>query len=565
MLQSPPTSRPAIIVDDAGEIIWYYLPGVHRVHDIRRLENGNLAYEVWPGTDGMLEIDMLGNIVNRWHFTGTAKEVHEGSIPVATDSIHHDYVELPNGNFLLMSSENRVIDDWPANYELDGQTQQANVIGDVIIEMTRAGDVLREWKLHDIIDPYRLGYNSRREDFWANHYDGVVDGIVYDWTHGNAIIYEEEDNSFVMSMPYQDAVVKISMDTGELVWILGNHDNWQEPWSDKLLTPAGDVGWSYKHHAISHTENGTYLLFDNGVARSSPPDERMSLEDSYSRAVEYSRQRRDDGSFEQVWVYGPDDEPFYGRYLGDVDWHAGQTDNILINVGGRETNAAGLNAPPGMGTQRWASLIEVTHDQPAEKVWQMRSPGRRFELVSLSRRSAPERLSVTANLHSHEIETGSRSAWAGFFWPGSTYPSNSGLAARTPLLLGQQKKGERHAQITDPILATDLVIASSIVSAQSQNQDEIVARGAYLADGILGCGNCHTPKSADFEPIIEMKFAGAFVIEEPGRQRLRIEHHDGCRDRHRRLERRRDHPWNPRRYPARRHADRPADAEPVLP
>ena len=365
----PANFSPAIIVDDAGEIIWYYLPGIHRVHDIRRLANGNFAYEVWPGTDGMLEIDMLGNVVNHWQFSGTVKEVHAGSTPVASDAFHHDYVELPNGNFLLMSSENRVIDDWPASYEFDGQTQQANVIGDVIIEMNRAGDVLREWKLHDVLDPYRLGYNSRREDFWANHYDGVVDGIVYDWTHGNAIIHEEDDNSFVLSLPYQDAVVKISMDTGELVWILGNHDNWREPWSDKLLTPVGDVGWSYKHHAISHTENGTYLLFDNGVARSSPPDARMSLEESYSRAVEY-RVNEETMEVEQVWVYGPDDEPFYGRYLGDVDWHP-DSDTILINVGGRETNDAGVNAPPGMGTQRWASLIEVTHETPAQKVWQM--------------------------------------------------------------------------------------------------------------------------------------------------------------------------------------------------
>ncbi len=367
----PANFSPAIIVNDAGEIIWYYLPGVHRVHDIRRISNGNFVYEVWPGTDGMLEIDMLGNIVNRWHFTGTVKEVHEGSIPVATDTFHHDYVELPNGNFLLMSSESRVIDDWHTSYEdLNGPREPGNVIGDVIIEMTRAGDVLREWKLHDIIDPYRLGYNSMREDFWANHYDGVVDGVVYDWTHGNAIIHEEEDNSFVLSLPYQDAVVKISMDTGELVWILGNPDNWGEPWSDKLLTPVGDVEWSYKHHAISHTENGTYLLFDNGVARSSPPDDRMALEDSYSRAVEYAV-NEETMEVSQPWVYGPDDEAFYGRYLGDVDWHP-QTDNILINVGGRETNADGQNAPPGMGTQRWASLIEVTHDQPAVKVWEMR-------------------------------------------------------------------------------------------------------------------------------------------------------------------------------------------------
>lgn len=364
----PANFSPAIIVDDAGEIIWYYLPGIHRVHDIRRLSNGNLFYEVWPGTDGLLEIDLLGNVLNQWQFTGTVKELHEGAIEVDSDAFHHDYVELPNGNYLMMSSENRVIEDWPANYDLDGETQVANVIGDVIIEMTHDGQVLREWKIHDILDPYRLGWNSRREDYWANHYDGVVEGAVYDWSHGNAIIYEEEDRSFVMSVPYQDAVIKVSMDTGELVWILGTHDNWREPWSDKLLTPVGDVEWSWKHHAISHTENGTYLLYDNGVRRSSPPDPGMSLEESYSRAVEY-RVNEDTMEVEQVWEYGPDDERFYGRYLGDVDWHA-DSDTILINIGARETNAEGVNVPPGQA-QRWASLIEVTHEQPAQKVWQM--------------------------------------------------------------------------------------------------------------------------------------------------------------------------------------------------
>jgi hypothetical protein len=335
------------------------------------LANGNFAYEVWPGTAGLIEIDMLGNIVRRWHFTGTAQDIAEGSIAVPTDTIHHDYVELPNGNFLLMSSENRVIEDWPTSEtDADAPKATANVIGDVIIEMTPTGEVLREWKLHDIMDPYRIGYNSLREDFWSGHYGDFVEGVVHDWTHGNAIIYEEEDNAFVLSLPYQDAVVKISMESGELVWILGNHDNWREPWTEKLLTPVGEVGWSYKHHAISHTENGTYLLYDNGVARSSPYDEKMPVVDSYTRAVEY-KVNEETMEVEQVWVYGPDDEPFYARYLGDTDWLP-QTDNILVTIGAQETNAEGQNAPPGPGTQRWARLVELTHDQPAEKVWEMR-------------------------------------------------------------------------------------------------------------------------------------------------------------------------------------------------
>lgn len=80
------------------------------VHDIRPTSSGSYIYEIWPGTGGMVEIDVLGNILRRWHFTGTAKDIAEGSIPVATDTFHHDYTELPSGNILLLSTENRVLD-----------------------------------------------------------------------------------------------------------------------------------------------------------------------------------------------------------------------------------------------------------------------------------------------------------------------------------------------------------------------------------------------------------------------------------------------------------------------
>ena len=110
--QAPANFAPAVIVDNAGEIIWYYLPEGHKVHEIRPTAHGTYSYEIWPGTGGMVEIDVLGNVLRRWHFTGTAQDIAEGSIPVETDSIHHDYVDLPNGNMLLLSTENRVVENW---------------------------------------------------------------------------------------------------------------------------------------------------------------------------------------------------------------------------------------------------------------------------------------------------------------------------------------------------------------------------------------------------------------------------------------------------------------------
>jgi mono/diheme cytochrome c family protein len=64
-----------------------------------------------------------------------------------------------------------------------------------------------------------------------------------------------------------------------------------------------------------------------------------------------------------------------------------------------------------------------------------------------------------------------------------------------------------------PTLLVLLVLASNTARAQNES---LLARGGYLVEGILACGNCHTPKSSGAVPISEMKFAGAFVIEEPG-------------------------------------------------
>lgn len=50
----------------------------------------------------------------------------------------------------------------------------------------------------------------------------------------------------------------------------------------------------------------------------------------------------------------------------------------------------------------------------------------------------------------------------------------------------------------------------------ASDQNSLLKRGTYLVEGIVACGNCHTPKSADAVPIQGMQFAGGFVIKEPG-------------------------------------------------
>lgn len=52
----------------------------------------------------------------------------------------------------------------------------------------------------------------------------------------------------------------------------------------------------------------------------------------------------------------------------------------------------------------------------------------------------------------------------------------------------------------------------SLLTATSANAETLLERGDYLINGIVACGNCHTPQGPD-GPIEGMEFAGQLVID----------------------------------------------------
>jgi mono/diheme cytochrome c family protein len=57
-----------------------------------------------------------------------------------------------------------------------------------------------------------------------------------------------------------------------------------------------------------------------------------------------------------------------------------------------------------------------------------------------------------------------------------------------------------------------LLLAVSLCSALAQPPLE---RGNYLVNGIMACGNCHTPKDASGQPIAEKEFSGGLSFTTP--------------------------------------------------
>ena len=357
-----------LAVDSSGRVVWFYRAD-HSIVDVRRIRNGHLLYEAGAGRDAnFVEIDMAGNVVRKWH-GASLDEPAPGSIAVDVTHTHHEVFEMPSGNLLTLGAELRRMNNYPSSETSpDAPLETATVIDDVITEFTREGEVVRRWSLLDLLDPYRLGYDSLSEGRNSLFPDA---GATRDWAHANAVIHDPSDDSYIVSVRHQDALVKIGRDSGELIWILGNLEGWRGGWSGSLLLPEPfDMLWPYHPHAPTLTGSGNLLVFDNGNYRVRPFRPKPPSARSFSRVVEYAIDAESD-TVSDVWSYGgPGDEIFYSPLVGDADWMP-ETGNVLVTDGGRVTDEQGRPTDDLSGGLRWARIVEVTHTTPAEKVFEL--------------------------------------------------------------------------------------------------------------------------------------------------------------------------------------------------
>jgi hypothetical protein len=348
--ETPDSDLPvySIILDNNGEVVWYSTVGSRHMEV---LPNGNIRYLLSQNHHhDVIEMDFLGNT--------------QSTTQLEPNSIHHEIHYIESGNIFSLSSEIISVDDYPSSTtNPNAPTQSALILDSPVVELSADGSLLNRWRLTDILSPTRISYSALST---------IPNSRIFDWSHANAVIHDPVDNSLIVSIRNQDAVVKFSRATGELQWILGNHSNWPDELHPYLLTPVGTpFEWSFAQHAPQITPSGNILIFDNGNYRASPFDGNTKLpsSDSYSRAVEYSI---DEQTMEvkQVWEYGSQaNETYFTPSVGDADWME-ETGNVLITFGhvryisGIHTNTIGMGACH-------IRIVEVDHNEPANKVFEV--------------------------------------------------------------------------------------------------------------------------------------------------------------------------------------------------
>ena len=330
----------AIIVDSAGEVVWYNSPPPG--FDIRNLDNGNLFV---AATTNFVEFNLLGQTVGSW------------PAPLLPVDIHED-LPTSHGTILYLNDAVQSVTNFPDSVtDPNGPSSTTDVLYQKVVEMSTAtSQVVNTWSLIDMLDP-------RRETYLLNQ---AADGS-WDAEHSNAIIEDPSDDSLIVSLRNQNAVIKFSRDTGKLKWILGPHEDWGQAWQQYLLTPVGNpFAWQFGQHAPILTDRGTLILYDDGNLRASPPNAAVPDSQNFSRAVEYSI---DESTMQvsQVWEYGSTNigEWIYTAFEGNAEPQP-RTGNVLVNFPAISYIDGVL-----LGDFYMARFKEVTHETPAQVVFDL--------------------------------------------------------------------------------------------------------------------------------------------------------------------------------------------------
>jgi hypothetical protein len=332
-----------VIVDQAGEVVWYNK--APSTADVRRLDNGDLFM---PWTTNFLEMNLLGQIVNSWPV--------QSKLPIDL----HDGVPTDHGTILYLSDQMEVLSNYPTSMtNPNAPRATANVKYQEVVEISATNAaVLNTWSPINLLDPRRISYLI------------VLSGGSWDSEHCNAVIEDPRDDSLIVSMRHQNAVIKFSR-TGQLRWILGPPANWGPQCQPYLLTALGDhFVWQYGQHAPMITAQGTLLLHDNGNYRASPFDPSVTAANDYSRAVEYSIDEQA-MTVSQVWDYGRTNATV--RLYSD---HEGNAEPLPI-TGNVLSNFAAVSyadgAPPSSygATATMSRIVEVTHDAVPQIVFDL--------------------------------------------------------------------------------------------------------------------------------------------------------------------------------------------------
>lgn len=328
------------ILDTKGEVRWYM--EASKIYDLKQPFSAGVMMGFKQNDDGAMTWG-YGQRYAKYDIMG--REIFNRELPAGYNDFSHSMDVAQNGHYFLRAAN--------ANYKrADGKN--VRTVRDVIVEVDRDGNVVDDFRLYEILDPYRdivlktldqgavclnidaskAGHTASTDELAAMDTnekwgDIVGSGPGRNWAHVNSVDYDPSDDSIIISSRHQDAVIKIGRDK-KVKWIMGAHKGWKDQFKGYLLQPVdkdgkkivcedeyskcpgyesekGGFDWQWTQHTAfridSKSKKGLVYLtvFDNGDTRGMEQPAMAGMK--YSRAVVYKIDEKAK-TVEQVWEYG---------------------------------------------------------------------------------------------------------------------------------------------------------------------------------------------------------------------------------------------------------------------
>ncbi len=310
-----------IIIDEHGEILWYHAEDAH-INEVSVLSSGHLA--MLYNRDRIIEIDLWGRQQRAWTSELTVDAAGPGAVSVPVYAMHHDFIELPNGNFITFSVDFREVENYPVS-EINRSrgTEAAMVVAEVLVEFTPDGELVHAHDIMAMLDEERIARSAVTGPWWSSY----LDEDLKDWGHANALWYDADTDSFLASMRHQDAVVKFDRATGELQWVVAPDAHWPADLEPYLLRLPEEEVDAFHTHGMELTSDGGLLLFDNGNYRANAWER---AQEEFSRVVIFDL---DEASGTRSTRWSWEDLPaVFSDHGGDADYLP-VTGNVLVATG----------------------------------------------------------------------------------------------------------------------------------------------------------------------------------------------------------------------------------------
>ncbi len=321
------------IVDTKGEVRWYLK--ADKIWDRNTIYHSGFMMGWRQNQDGTLTWG-YGQRYAKYDIMG--REIWNRRLPFGYADFSHSMDPAQNGHYFLRvaSTDHRLANG-----------SHVRTVRDIIIEVDQNGVVVDQWRLWEILDPYRdtvlkaldqgavclnidpkaAGKTVSAEEIAKLEKEGKYGDIVgsgagRNWAHVNSVDYDPSDDSIIISSRHQCACIKIGRDK-KVKWILAGTRGWNDSLKSRLLKPVDkngkplscednacmntDFDWTWTQHTAFRIDsksdrNVIYLsVFDNGDARGFEQPALPSMK--YSRAVIYKIDQKK-MTVEQIWEYG---------------------------------------------------------------------------------------------------------------------------------------------------------------------------------------------------------------------------------------------------------------------